>query len=172
VNDKFDVQVDLMFDLLAIAYQADITRVATYLMVAEGTNQTYNHVGVADSFHPISHHANEPERIAKVSKIQTWHMERFANFLQKMASTKDGDGTLLDHSVFMYGSNMGNSDKHSNWPIPTVIVGGGNGKMKMGGQHIDFAQRTPLANVLLTLVNKFGNEQDKISDSTGVISEL
>jgi Protein of unknown function (DUF1552) len=172
VNDKFDQQVDLMFDLLAIAYQADITRVATYLMVAEGTNQTYNHVGVADSFHPISHHANEPDRIARVSKIQTWHMERFANFLQKMASTKDGDGTLLDHSVFMYGSNMGNSDKHSNWPIPTIIVGGGNGKLKQGGQHIDFAQRTPLSNVLLTVLHKFGIEQDKISDSTGVISEI
>src|SRR5262245_62850245 len=113
VNDKFDEQVDLMFDLLAIAYQADITRVATYLMVAEGTNQTYNHVGVADSFHPISHHANEPERIAKVSKIQTWHMDRFANFLQKMDSTKDGDGKLLDDSVFMYVSNMGISDKDS-----------------------------------------------------------
>src|SRR6266705_2828545 len=163
VNDKFDEQVDLMFDLLAIAYQADITRVATYLMVAEGTNQTYNHVGVADSFHPISHHANEPDRIARVSKIQTWHIERFANFLQKMALTKDGDGTLLDHSVFMYGSNMGNSDKHSNWPIPTVLVGGGNGKMKQGGQHIDFAQRTPLSNVLLTVLHKFGIEQDKIS---------
>jgi hypothetical protein len=89
-----------------------------------------------------------------------------------MASTKDGDGTLLDHSVFMYGSNMGNSDKHSNWPIPTIIVGGGNGKLKQGGQHIDFAQRAPLSNVLLTVLHKFGIEQDKISDSTGVISEI
>ena len=100
-----------------------------------------------------------PRESHSVVKIQTWHMERFAEFLKKMAATKDGDGSLLDHSIFLYGSNMGNSDKHSNWPIPTVIVGGGNGKMKLGGQHIDLAQRTPLANVLLTLLHKFGIEQ-------------
>ena len=172
VDDDFDKQVDLLFDLIAIAYQADLTRVVSYVMVAEGTNKQYNHIGVSDSFHPISHHANEPERIAKVVKIQTWHMERFAEFLKKMAATKDGDGSLLDHSIFMYGSNMGNSDKHSNWPIPTVLVGGGNGKMKMGGQHIALKERTPLANVHLTMLDKFGIPQDKFGDSTGRISEL
>jgi hypothetical protein len=172
VNDDFDQQVDLLFDLIAIAYQADITRVASYCMVAEGTNQTYNHIGVPNSFHPISHHANEPDKIEAVVKIQTWHMDRFAAFLQKMAATRDGDGTLLDHSIFLYGSNMGNSDRHSNWPIPTVVVGGGNGKMKLGGQHIEPAKRSPLANVHLTLLNKFGIEQDKFADSTGTISEL
>jgi hypothetical protein len=172
VLDNFDQQVDLLFDLIAIAYQADITRVASYVMVAEGTNKTYNHIGVPDSFHPISHHANEPDKIARVVKIQTWHMDRFAEFLKKMAATKDGDGSLLDHSIFLYGSDMGNSDKHSTWPIPTVVVGGGNGKMKLGGQHINLAQRTPLANVHLTLLNKFGVEQDKFADATGTISEL
>ena len=141
-------------------------------MVAEGTNQTYNHIGVQNSFHPISHHANEPDKIERVVKIQTWHMDRFANFLKRMAETKDGDGSLLDHSIFLYGSNMGNSDRHSNWPIPTVVVGGGNGKMKLGGQHIEPAQRSPLANVHLTLLNKFGIEQEKFADSTGMISEL
>jgi hypothetical protein len=172
VLDDFDKQVDLLFDLIIVAYQADLTRVATYVMVAEGTNQTYNHIGVPDSFHPISHHANEPDKIEKVVKIQTWHMERFAAFLKRMAETRDGDGTLLDHSIFVYGSNMGNSDRHSNWPIPTVVVGGGNGKMKLGGQHIEPKQRMPLANVHLTLLNKFGIEQDKFADSTGMISEL
>jgi len=171
-QDDFDKQVDLLFDLLAVAYQADITRVSTFIMVAEGTNQTYNHVGVPESFHPISHHANDPERIAALVKIQTWHMDRFAEFLKKMAATKDGDGSLLDHSIFLYGSNMGNSDKHSNWPIPTVVVGGGNGKMKLGGQHISPANRIPLANVHLTLLNKFGIEQEKFADSNGLISEL
>jgi hypothetical protein len=170
--DDFDKQVDLLFDLIAVAYQADITRVASFVMVAEGTNQTYNHVGVPESFHPISHHANDPERIAALVKIQTWHMDRFAEFLKKMAATKDGDGSLLDHSIFLYGSNMGNSDKHSNWPIPTVVVGGGNGKMKLGGQHVAPAQRVPLANVHLTLLNKFGFEQEKFADSNGMISEL
>ena len=172
VLDDFDKQVDLLFDLATLAYQADLTRVVSYIMVAEGTNQTYNHIGVPDSFHPVSHHANDLERINKLIKIQTWHMDRFAAFLKKMAETPDGDGSLLDHSIFLYGSNMGNSDQHGNYPIPTVIVGGGNGKLKLGGQYIDMPERTPLANVHLTLLNKFGIEQDKFADSTGVISAL
>ena len=162
VLDDFDKQVDLLFDLIAIAYQADITRVVSYIMVAEGTNQTYNHIGVPDSFHPVSHHANDLERINKLVKIQTWHMDRFAAFLKKMADTTDGDGSLLDHSIFMYGSNMGNSDQHNNYPIPTVIVGGGNGKMKQGGQHIVMPERTPFANVHLTLLNKAGIETGQV----------
>jgi len=170
--DDFDKQVDLLFDLIAIAYQADLTRVVSFVMVAEGTNQTYNHIGVPDSFHPISHHANELPNIEKVVKIQTWHMDRFAAFLKKMADTTDGDGSLLDHSIFLYGSNMGNSDKHSNWPIPTVVVCGGNGRMNAGGQHIDLKERTPLANVHLTLLHKFGVDRPTFADSTGVISEL
>jgi hypothetical protein len=175
VKDNFDEQVDLLFDLIAIAYQADITRVVSYVMVAEGTNQTYNHIkpiGVPDSFHPVSHHANDLERINKLVLIQSWHMERFANFLKKMSATPDGDGSLLDHSIFMYGSNMGNSDQHNNYPIPTVIVGGGNGKMKQGGQHIVMPERTPFANVHLTLLNKSGIEATQFADSTGMISAL
>ena len=116
--EDFDEQVKLMFDLLALAYQADLTRVATYIMVAEGTNRTYNHIGVPDAFHPVSHHANDLERINKLVKIQTWHVEKFAEFLAKMAETPDGQGTLLDHSIFMYGSNMSNSDLHNNYPEP------------------------------------------------------
>jgi hypothetical protein len=172
VLDDFDKQVDLLFDLAALAYQGDLTRVVSYIMVAEGTNQTYNHIGVPDSFHPVSHHANDIERINKLVKIQTWHMDRFAAFLKKMADTPDGDGSLLDHSIFMYGSNMGNSDRHNNYPIPTVIVGGGNGKLKQGGQHIVMPDNSPFANVHLTLLNKAGIEQDKFADSTGVISAL
>jgi hypothetical protein len=172
VLDAFDQQVELMFDLIALAYQADITRVVSYMMVAEGSNQTYDHIGVPDSFHPVSHHANQKDKIDRLVKIQTWHMSAFAKFLAKMAGTPDGDGTLLDHSVFLYGSNMANSDKHSNWPIPTVIVGGGNGRMKRGGQHVALAQRTRLANVHLTLLNKFGIEQAQFADSTGTIAEL
>jgi hypothetical protein len=172
VQDDFDKQVDLLFNLITIAYQADITRVVSFVMVAEGTNQTYNHIGVPDSFHPVSHHANDIERINKLVKIQSWHMERFAAFLKRMSETPDGDGTLLDHSIFMYGSNMGNSDQHNNYPIPTVIVGGGNGKMKQGGQHIVMPERSPFANVHLTLLNKAGIETTKFADSTGIISAL
>jgi hypothetical protein len=172
ILDEFDKQVELIFNLIAIAYQGDITRVASYFMVQEGSNKQYPFIGVPESFHPLSHHANDPDRMEKLAKIQTWHMAMFAQFLKKMAETPDGDGSLLDHSIFLYGSNMGNSDKHSNWPLPTVIVGGGNGRMKLGGQHIDLPQRAPLANVHLTLLNKFGIEQASFADSTGMIAEL
>jgi hypothetical protein len=168
--DDFAEQVKLMFDLLALAYQADLTRVATYIMVAEGTNRTYSHIGVPDAFHPVSHHANEIERLNKLVKIQTWHVEKFAEFLAKMAATPDGQGTLLDHSIFMYGSNMSNSDLHNNYPEPNIVVGGGNGKMKLGGQHIVLPERTPIANLHLTLLQKVGLERDKFGDSTGTIA--
>src|SRR5579862_2546374 len=121
--DSFPEQVKLMFDLLVLAYQADLTRVASYIMVAEGTNRTYNHIGVPDSFHPVSHHANDLERMDKLVKIQSWHMSKFAEFLTKMAATPDGQGSLLDHSIFMYGSNMSNSDLHNNYPEPNILVG-------------------------------------------------
>jgi len=170
--DNFDEQVKLMFDLLALAYQADLTRVASYIMVAEGTNRTYNHIGVPDSFHPVSHHANDLERINKLVKIQTWHVEKFAEFLAKLAATPDGQGTLLDHSIFMYGSNMSNSDLHNNYPIPNIVVGGGNGKMKLGGQHLTLAERTPIANLHLTLLQKVGLERDHFGDSTGTIADV
>jgi hypothetical protein len=168
--EEFDKQVKLMFDLLALAYQADLTRVASYIMVAEGTNRTYNHIGVPDAFHPVSHHANDIERINKLVKIQSWHVEKFAEFVAKMAATPDGQGSLLDHSIFMYGSNMSNSDLHNNYPEPNIVVGGGNGKMKLGGQHLALADRTPIANLHLTLLQKAGVERDKFGDSTGVIA--
>jgi hypothetical protein len=168
--DDFAEQVKLMFDLLALAYRADLTRVATYIMVAEGTNRTYNHIGVPDAFHPVSHHANQIERLNKLVKIQTWHVEKFAEFLAKMAATPDGEGTLLDHSIFMYGSNMSNSDLHNNYPEPNIVVGGGNGRMKLGGQHIVLPERTPIANLHLTLLQKVGLERDKFGDSTGTIA--
>src|SRR5262247_3076069 len=171
-QDSFAEQVKLMFDLIALAYQADLTRVVSYIMVAEGTNRTYNHIGVPDAFHPVSHHANDLERINKLVKIQSWHVQKFSEFVAKMAATPDGEGTLLDHSVFMYGSNMSNSDLHNNYPEPNIIVGGGNGKVKLGGQHILLPDRTPIANLHLTLLQKVGIERDKFGDSTGAISAL
>ena len=170
--DSFPEQVKLMFDLIALAYQADLTRVASYIMVAEGTNRTYNHIGVPDSFHPVSHHANDKERLEKLVKIQSWHVEKFAEFLAKLAATPDGPGTLLDHSILMYGSNMSNSDLHNNYPEPNIVVGGGNGKMKLGGQHIALPERTPIANLHLTLLQKVGVERDKFGDSTSTIAEI
>ena len=169
--EDFDKQVRLMFDLVALAYQADLTRVASYVMVAEGTNRTYNHVGVPDSFHPVSHHSNDKERIRRLTVIQRYHMERFADFLQKLANTKEGDGSILDHSLFLYGSNMGNSNQHDNYPIPEVLVGGANGA-HVGGKNVTPPPRTPLANIHLTILDKLGIKQDKFGNSTGIITEV
>jgi len=166
----FDAQVRLMFDLIALAYQADIARVATYFMVGEGTNRTYNHVGVPDSFHPLSHHANNLQRIERLVIIQRYHVERFAAFIDRLANTPDGDGSLLDHSMLMYGSNMGNSDRHNNYPLPTLLVGGGAGRLHVGGQHIDLPERTTLSNLHLTVLNKAGLELKSFVDSTGEIA--
>jgi hypothetical protein len=167
--DKFDEQVKLMFDLIALAYQANLTRVASYIMVAEGTNRTYNHIGVPDAFHPLSHHANDRERLLKLVKIQTYHMQRFADFVDKLAGLPDGDGSLLDHSMFLYGSNMSNSDRHNNYPLPNILVGGGCGALK-GGRHIDLPEHTTLTNLHLTVLNKAGLELKSFVDSTGEIA--
>jgi len=169
--EDFDAQVKLMFDLIALAYQADLTRVASYVMVAEGTNRTYNHVGVPDSFHPVSHHSNDRERIRKLTIIQRYHMQRFADFLTKLAATPDGDGSLLDHSLFLYGSNMSNSNQHDNYPLPEILVGGASGALK-GGRNIVLPERTPLANLHMSILEKLGIGQDSFGNSTGLISEV
>jgi hypothetical protein len=167
--DSFDEQVKLMFDLIALAYQANLTRVASYIMVAEGTNRTYNHIGVSDAFHPLSHHANDRDKMLRLVRIQRYHVERFADFVAKLAATPDGDGSLLDHSLFMYGSNMSNSDRHNNYPLPNILVGGANGRLK-GGQHVELPEHTPLTNLLLTVLNKAGLEMQSFVDSTGAIA--
>ncbi len=165
----FGDQVKLMFELIALAYQANLTRVASYIMVAEGTNRPYTHIGVPDAFHPLSHHANKVDSLEKLARIQTWHMQVFADFLDRLDSTEDGDGSLLDHSLFLYGSNMSNSDRHNNYPLPNILVGGANGQLS-GGQHIELPEHTTLSNLLLTVLNKAGIEQNSFSDSTGVIA--
>jgi len=167
--DSFDEQVRLMFDMIAIAYQADLSRVASYIMVAEGTNRSYNHIGVPDSFHPLSHHANNLERMHKLVQIQRYHVERFADFLGKLAETPDGEGTLLDNSMFLYGSNMANSDLHSNYPVPNILVGGGAGALD-GGRQIELPEHTSVSNLHLTMLNKAGLEYDSFGDSTGEIA--
>ena len=169
--EDFDKQVRLMFDLLALSYQADLTRVASYVMVSEGTNRTYNFIGVPDSFHPVSHHSNDKERIRRLKVIERYHMERFADFLKKLANTQEGDGSILDHSLFLYGSNMSNSNQHDNYPLPAVLVGGANGAHK-GGKNVAPAAHTPLANLHLTILDKLGIKQDKFGNSTGLITDV
>jgi hypothetical protein len=170
-QDTFDAQVRLMFDLIAIAYQADLTRVSSYIMVGEGTNRTYNHIGIPDSFHPLSHHADHLDRLEKLVKIQTYHVERFAEFVAKLAATPEGDGSILDHSLFLYGSNMGNSNAHNNYPLPEVLVGGANGA-HIGGKNLTLPERTPLANLPLTMLDKLGIPQQSFGNSTGLLTDV
>jgi hypothetical protein len=171
VLEDFDKQLNLLFDLIALAYQADLTRVATFVMAAEGTDRPYPNVNVSGGFHPVSHHTNTRERIDELLRIQRYHMERFAAFIKKLAETKEGDGTILDHSLFLYGSNMGNSNAHDNYPLPEILIGGANGRHK-GGKNLTLPERTPLANIHLTILDKLGIQQDKFGISTGKISEI
>ena len=171
VGANFDQRLNLMFDMIALAYQANLTRVFTYMMAGEGSNVTYNHIGVSDAFHPLSHHQNDKAKKDRLIKIQTYHTQAFAKFLTKLASIPDGDGSVLDHSILLYGSNMSNSNAHDEYPLPTIVVGGGAGKVK-GGQHLKYPEKTPLANLLHTLLDRAGVPVEKFGDSTGVMSEV
>ena len=163
--NRRDVLRGIGTGLAALSFAPLGARVASYVMVAEGTNRTYNHIGVPDAFHPVSHHANNKERIEKLIKIQTYHVQRFADFIDKLAKTPDGEGTLLDNSLLMYGSNMSNSDRHNNYPLPNILVGGACGALK-GGQHITLPEYTSFSNLQLTVGNKAGLEMKSIGDST------
>jgi len=161
----FDQHINLMFDLVALAYQANMTRVFTFMMAAEVSGQTYNHIGVSDAFHPLSHHNNEAGKLERLVKVQAYHTQVFAKFLDKLAAMPDGDGTMLDHSLFLYGSNMSNSNAHNHYPLPTSFVGGW--KTVKGNRHVVAPEKTPLSNVLLTFLDKINVPQDKLGDSTG-----
>jgi hypothetical protein len=171
IPDSFDQHLNLMFDMAALAWQGNLTRIVNYMLAAEVSGRTYNNVGVPDAFHALSHHANDPAKKEKLVRIQKYHTEVFAKWLTKLANTPDGDGSLLDHSLILYGSNMSNSDRHNQFPLPTAIVGGGCGKLK-GGQHLKYPDHTPVANVLLTLLDHAGVPVDKIGDSNGKIAEI
>lgn len=171
VFEDFEEQIKMMFDLLALAYQADLTRIGTLVMAAEGTDRTYPQVRVAGGFHPTSHHTNDPERIQDLIRVQTYHMEHFARFIKKLAETKEGEGSILDNSLFLYGSNMGNSNQHDNYPLPEILVGGASGAHK-GGKNVTPPERTPLANIHLTILDKLGIPQESFGNSTGILSEV
>jgi hypothetical protein len=166
----FDQHINLLFDLVALAYQANMTRIFSFMMAAEVSGLTYNHIGVSDAFHPLSHHNNEPGKMDRLAKVQTYHTQVFAKFLDNLAKMPDGDGSMLDHSMFLYGSNMSNSNAHNHYPLPTSIVGGW--KTVKGGQHLVMPKHTPLANVLLTFLERAGIEQEKLGDSTGKVAEI
>ena len=170
-SENFDEHLNLMFDLIALAYQGNLTRIQSFMIAAEVSEQTYNHIGVPDAFHALSHHANDPAKMARLVKIQRYHTECFARFVTKLSRMADGDGSMLDHSLLLYGSNMSNSNLHNQYPLPTALIGRACGQVK-GSQHINFAQRTPLANVLLTMLQRTGVKVDKVGDSTGPIGQI
>jgi len=168
----FDKHLKLMFDLIVAAFQADMTRIASYMMAAEVSNQSYAHVGVPDAFHPLSHHAESKAAMEKLVIVQRYHTQVFTEFLQKLEKIPDGDaGSVLDSSIFLYGSNMSNSNAHNQYPLPTLVLGRGAGKIK-GGQHLVYPDHTPLANLLLTLLERAGVPIEKVGDSVGEMTEV
>jgi len=161
----------LMFDLQLLAMQGDVTRVTTFQLARETSNRTYPETGVSDPHHPLSHHGNDPEKIARMAKINRFHVSLFAEFLQKLRATPEAGGTLLDNSLFLYGSGMGNPNVHDHVNLPIIVAGGAAGGMK-GGRHIRYKEPTPLANLHLTLLDKAGVRLEKFQDSTGKVDGL
>jgi hypothetical protein len=169
---SFDERLRLQFDLLALAYQTNTTRIATFMMCAEVSNQSYAHVGVPDAFHPLSHHAESKASMEKLAIVQNYHSKVFSGFLAKLAATPDGDrGSILDNSIFLYGSNMSNSNNHDSFPLPTLVFGNAGGKIK-GNQHVRYANHTPIGNLLYTLLLRADVDVDKVGDSTGELAEV
>ncbi len=171
VPASWEEHIKLMYDLQVLAFQADITRVITFQMAREASTKTYPQIGVPEAHHPTSHHTNDPEKLAKLAKINAYHVSMYAYYLNKLKSTPDGDGSLLDHSMILLGSGMGNSDVHDHTNLPIVVAGGGAGKLK-GGRHIKYERPTPLANLHLTLLEKVGIHQESFGDSSGRVGEL
>jgi hypothetical protein len=167
----YEAHLQIMFDLSVIAFQSELTRVSTFMMARELSNRTYPQVGVNEGHHATSHHQNDPARMAKNVPIQTWHVTQFKQFLDKLDAVQEGDGTLLDNVILLYGSNMSNSNAHDHYPLPNVLVGGGAGTMK-GGLHIKYEERTPMTNLVLTMLQKAGVRQDTLGDSTGIVAEV
>jgi hypothetical protein len=161
----------LMFDLQLLAFRGDITRVVSFQLAREASTRSYPEIGVAEPHHPVTHHGRNPEKLEKMAKINRFHVSLFAEFLEKMQATPEADGTLLDHSLYMYGSGMGDPDKHDHSNLPIVVAGGAAGKMR-GGRHIRYEKPEPLSNLHLTLLNKVGVPLETFSDSTRQVDEL
>jgi hypothetical protein len=172
VPESFDEHIKLQYDLIALAFQADVTRVATLLGARDLTNRNYPASNTNTGFHAGSHHAENPQRIADYAKINRYHVQMLAYFLDKLKSTPDGDGTLLDHVLILYGSNMGNSNQHQHYDVPHILAGGASGQLK-GGRHLAYPSKTvPTGNLLLSILDRFGINQERIGDSTGRLEKL
>ena len=174
IPESFNAHARLMFDLQALAFQADITRVFTFLIGREQSAQSYPEIGVPDAHHATSHHQLDPGKLEQYAKINTYHVDLLSGFLQRLRATLDGDGSLLDHSMLIYGAGMGNSNAHDPLDLPIVLAGGGGGTLK-GGRHVRLPEGTPLANMHLTVLEKMGISAESLGDGTGelpVLSEV
>jgi hypothetical protein len=169
IPEAFDDHARLMYDLMAVAYEANVTRVVSYMKSRDASQRVYPNIGVMEPHHAMSHHGNNQDKLAGLVKVNTYHMTLFANFLERLKSTPDGDGSLLDHTLILYGSGMSESDTHSRLNLPTLLVGGGSGRMK-GNRHIQAAKETPIANLMVSLANKFDIPMEKFGLSTGSVS--
>jgi hypothetical protein len=169
VPDSFEEHVGLMFDLLALAYQADVTRVFSFMLSRELSQRTYPQIGVTEQHHSVSHHGNDAQKIAQNVKVNTYHATLFAKFLDTLRSTPDGDGSLLDHSLIIYGGGMGNPNPHASDPLPVAAIGGAVGK---GHRHVQLTPRTPVGNLWLSIANRYGSDLTTFGDSNGRVDEL
>jgi hypothetical protein len=168
VPESYEEHVNLMFDLLALAYQADLTRVFTFMLAREVSQRTYPELGVIEPHHAVSHHGNRPESIAAHTKVNHYHMTLFARFIERLSATPDGDGSLLDHSLIMYGAGMSDGNGHTGGPLPAALIGGGAGRVR-GNRHIELPPKTPAANLLVALAQTFDVPQDTFGVSTGTV---
>jgi hypothetical protein len=171
IPDSFERHVGLLYDLQLLAFQSDLTRVTTFMYGREQNGRPYPQIGVPEPHHPLTHHQDLPEKMEKCAKIQTYHVRLFADYLEKLRSTPDGDGSLLDHVILLYGGGISHSDRHTHGPLPTLVVGGGSGTIK-GSRHLVYPEHTPLTNLQLTLLANLGVPAEKLGDSTGQLKEL
>jgi hypothetical protein len=168
---EFSEHARLMFDLQAVAFQADLTRVATFMLAREGSGRVYREIGISDSHHPLTHHRGNPEMIEKVSKINRYHMEQFAYFVGKLKSIPEGEGTLLDHTMALYGSGLSDGNRHQHNDLPAVMVGRGAGTFHTG-RHVRYPQDTPMANLFVSMLDSMGVETESLGDSKGELEHL
>ncbi len=163
--------IRLMFDVLALAFQTDSTRISTFVYANEGSTKSYKFIGVPEGHHDLSHHGKDPEKQAKIKKINIYHIEQFAYFLAKLRSTREGDGTVLDHSMIVYGSGISDGDRHNHDDLPILVAGKGGGTIK-GGRHLVYTKNTPLNNLYLSMLDRVGVPGSKLGDSTGSLPKL
>jgi hypothetical protein len=169
IPGDFETYLKLMFDLQVLAYRSQITRISTLMFARENSNATYPATGVRDGFHNASHHSNERKNMDQFAVINRYHVKMLAYFLERLQATPDGDGTLLDHSLILYGSSLSDGNEHNFDPLPIVVAGGASGQVK-GGRHVRHAPHTPMSNLLLTMLHKMGVRADSIGDSTGPLA--